>query len=105
MGLLFAAVVLLAATVWVARRWRARGRRRLLATGPGSSLEQAIPVGGFDQIDAVVAARHCECGRALRSTGEGARQRGPRRYRFTRLACDDCEEETVLYFDVTDLVH
>jgi hypothetical protein len=104
-GLLFAVIVLLAATTWVARRWRARGRRRLMTSGPGSTIELAIPVRSFDQIDAVVGARHCECGRPLRSTGEGARQGGARRFRLTRLACDECEEETVLYFDVTDLVH
>ncbi len=105
MGLLFTVVVLLAATTWVVRRWRTRGRRRLMATGPGSSVAQAIPVRSFDQIDAVVGVRRCECGQSLRSTGEGARQAGGRRFRVTRLACDECEEETVLYFDVTDLVH
>ncbi len=105
MGLVFAVVVLLAATTWVTRRWRARGRRRLLATGPGSSVEHAIAVRGFDEIDAVVRARRCACGRLLRPTGEGARHAGPRRFRLTRLACDECEEETVLFFDVTDLVH
>ncbi|MBI3768585.1 MAG: hypothetical protein HY271_08835 [Deltaproteobacteria bacterium] len=105
MGLLFAVVVLLAATTWVTRRWRARGRRRLLTTGPGSSVEHAIAVRSFDEIDAVVRTRRCECGRPLRATGEGARQVGPRRFRLTHLACDECEEETVLVFDVTDVVH
>jgi hypothetical protein len=104
-GLLFALVVLLAATIWVARGWRARGRRRLLTSGPGSAMEQAIPVRTFDEIDRVVATRRCACGRLLRSTGEGARQLGPRRFRLTRLACDECEEETVLFFDVTELMH
>ncbi|TMA79066.1 MAG: hypothetical protein E6J72_12305 [Deltaproteobacteria bacterium] len=105
MGLLFAVVVLLAATVWVVRGWRTRGRRRLAATGPGSTMERAIPVRSFDEIDRIVAARRCGCGRPLRSTGEGARQLGAQRFRLTRLACDDCEEETVIYFDVTELVH
>ena len=105
MGLVFALVVLLAATMWVTRGWRARGRRRLAASGPGSTIERAIPVRSFDDIDRIVAARRCACGRQLRSTGEGARQRGPQRFRLTRLACDDCEEETVLFFDVTELVH
>jgi len=104
-GLLFAIVVLLAATVWVARGWRARSRRRLAASGPGSSMEQAIAVRSFDDIDRVVATRRCACGRPLRATGEGTRERGPQRFRLTRLACDDCEEETVLFFDVSELVH
>jgi hypothetical protein len=103
--LLFALIVLLAATTWVARRWRARARRRALRVGPGSSLDEAIAVRSFDQIDSVVAARRCACGQRLRATGEGTRARGPRRYRLTRLACDDCEEETVLFFDVSELVH
>jgi hypothetical protein len=105
MGLVFALVVLLAATVWVTRGWRARGRRRLTASGPGSTIERAIPVRSFDDIDRLVAARRCACGHPLRSTGEGARQRGPQRFRLTRLACDHCEEETVVFFDVTELVH
>lgn len=105
MSLLFALVVLLAATTWMVRRRRARTRRRRMTTGPGSSIERAIAVRSFDDIDAVVAARHCACGERLRSTGEGARQAGMHRFRFTRLACDECEEETVLFFDVTDLVH
>ena len=105
MGLIFAVVVLLAATMWVARRWRARGARRALASGPGTSMESAISVRSFEEIDRAVAARRCGCGEALRSTGEGARQHGLRRLRFARLACDECEEEHVLFFDVSDLVH
>ena len=62
-------------------------------------MERAIPVRSFDEIDRIVAARRCGCGRPLRSTGEGARQLGAQRFRLTRLACDDCEEETVIYFD------
>ena len=105
MGILFALVVLLAATTWIARRWRERGRRRALATGPGNSIDAAIPVRSFEEIDRDVAARRCACGQRLRSTGEGARQAGLRRFRFARLACDECEEEHVVFFDVTHLVH
>ncbi|HEY2385959.1 MAG TPA: hypothetical protein VGK30_03280 [Candidatus Binatia bacterium] len=105
MGLVFALVVLVAATTWIARRWRARGRRRALDAGPGSSIERAIPVRSFEEIDRAVTAQRCPCGQPLRSTGEGARQAGLRRFRFARLACDDCEEEHVLFFDVSDLVH
>jgi hypothetical protein len=105
MGLLFALVVLVAATTWVVRRWQARARRAQRHSGPGSSAERAIPVRTFDDIDRAVAQRRCECGRRLRTTGEGARQLGPQRLRFTRLACDECEEETVVFFDVSELVH
>ena len=105
MGLLFALVVLIAAITWIARRWQARARRRASSVGPGSSAERAIPVRSFDEIDSTVAARRCACGRRLRTTGEGARQVGAQRLRLTRLACDDCEEETVVFFDVSELVH
>jgi hypothetical protein len=104
-GLLFALVVLAAAATWVARRWRARARKRARRVGPGSSADRAIPVRSFDEIDSAVAARRCACGRRLRTTGEGARQIGAQRLRLTRLACDECEEETVVFFDVTELVH
>ena len=57
----------------------------------------------FDEIDRVVGARRCTCGRPLRSTGEGARQVGGRRFRFARLACDDCEEEHLIFFDVSEV--
>ena len=104
-GLLFAVVALLAAGVWIARRLRARAARRHLVTGPGTSPEQAIPVRSFAEIDDAIAARTCHCGARLRMTGEGGRQVGMERYRFTRLACDECEEESVLYFDVNEVRH
>ncbi len=105
MGLVFALIVLLAATTWVSRRWRGRRRRRALDTGPGSSIDHAIAVRTFEEIDRALATRRCECGQALRATGEGARQAGTRRFRFARLACDDCEREHVVFFDVSGLVH
>ena len=104
-GLLFAAVVLVAAGVWLWRGAAARAERRRLRSGPGTSPEEAIPVRSFDDIDLVVAGRRCSCGSALRLTGEGARQDGERRLRFTRLVCDECEEAYALYFDLTELRH
>jgi hypothetical protein len=62
-------------------------------------------VRSFDEIDRAIAARRCHCGERLRATGEGARDAGTHRYRFARLACDACEEERVLYFDVTNVLH
>jgi hypothetical protein len=104
-GVLFAAIVLVAAGVWVARGVRARAARARSRSGPGSSLETAIPIRSFEDIDAMVTTRRCHCGRRVRPTGEGTREAGARRYRFARLACDECEEETMLHFDVTDLLH
>jgi len=104
-GLLFASIVLIAAGVWLARGVRARAARAHSRSGPGSSLETAIAVRSFDEIDTTVRTRRCHCGGRLRATGEGARQAGDHRYRFVRLACDECEEETVLYFNVSDVLH
>jgi hypothetical protein len=104
-GLVFAAVVLVAAGVWLARGARARAARRRWREGPGTSPERAIPVRSYDEIDAAVAARRCACGERLRPTGEGTRQAGERRYRFVRLACDECEEAAALYFDVSEVAH
>ncbi len=104
-ALLFASVALLASAVWLVRGWRVRAARRRHATGPGSSLDSAIPVRSFEQIDVAVAARRCHCGTRLRTSGEGARQDGERRYRVARLACDECEEVSELYFDVSEILH
>jgi len=104
-AILFAAVVVIASAVWVRRRLRARAVRRRHATGPGTSLESAIPVRSFEDIDAAVRERRCHCGDRLRLVGEGARQAGAHRYRVARLACDECEESSTLYFEVSAVLH
>jgi hypothetical protein len=104
-GLLFAAVVLIAAGTWVARGLRARAGRERVRHGPGTSLVSAIGVRSFDEIDRTVAARRCHCDARLRAVGEGTREVGERRYRFARLVCDECEENFVLYFDVSEVRH
>jgi hypothetical protein len=104
-GLLFASVVAVAAGVWIARGLRTRAAKRAVQTGTGSSVELAIQVRSFDEIDDEVAERHCHCGATLRAVGEGPRQVGDRRYRFVRLACDECEENSVVYFEVSTVLH
>jgi hypothetical protein len=105
MGIIFASVVLVAALTWIARRVISRRRREQVRARPGSSVETAIPIRAFDAMDAVVRERRCHCGERLRQTGEGSREVGPQRYRFARLACDECEEASIVYFDVTDILH
>ena len=105
MGIIFAAVVLVAAVTWVARRIAARRRRERAPTGPGSSIAAAIPIRSFEEMDAVVRERRCHCGERLRQTGEGSRAAVGRRYRYARLACDECEETSRVYFDVTEILH
>jgi hypothetical protein len=104
-ALLFAAVVLVAATVWVMRGVRTRRARASLRRGPGTSLEDALPVTSFEQIDRMVAARRCHCGAGVHTVGEGTRAAGDRRFRYTRLECDTCEDEHWLFFDVTTIFH
>jgi hypothetical protein len=102
---LFAVVVLVAATVWVMRGVRRRQARARTRSGPGTSLEDALPVTSFDDIDQAVAARRCHCGAGMHPAGEGTRAAGDRRFRYTRLECDACEDEQLLFFDVTTIFH
>jgi hypothetical protein len=104
-GLLFATVALVAAGVWLWRGLRARQARASIRTGPGTSLDQALPVTSFDDIDRAVAARRCHCGAGVHTTGEGTRSIGEQRYRYARLECDACEDEQMLFFDVTAIFH
>jgi len=104
-GLLFAAVVLVTAGVWVTRGLRRRQARAAVRRGPGTSLEDALPVGSFDAIDDAVAARRCHCGAGMHAVGEGTRAAGERRFRYARLECDACEDEQLLFFDVTTIFH
>jgi hypothetical protein len=104
-GLIFAGVVLVASAVWVMRGVRNRRARAGLKRGPGTSLAEALPVASFDAIDATVAKRRCHCGAGVHTIGEGARSIEDRRFRFVRLECDACEEEQLLFFDVTTIFH
>jgi hypothetical protein len=104
-GLLFAAVVLITAAVWVTRGLRTRRARAATRSGPGTSPAAALAVTSFDQIDRMVAARRCHCGAGVRPTGEGTREAGERRFRYVRLECDACEDEQMLFFDVTAIFH
>ena len=100
----FALVVIVASSVWVTRGLRARGARNRHATGPGTSPDSALRARSYDDIDSTVRTRRCHCGTRLRLSGEGAREEGARRYRIARLACDECEESLVLWFDVTEVL-
>ncbi len=105
-GLLFASVVLVVAAVWVMRGVRRRAAPgRASGADPARRSRSALPVRSFDAIDEAVAARRCHCGAGVHTVGEGTREIGERRFRYTRLECDACEDEQLLYFDVTTIFH
>jgi len=103
-GLLFAGVVLVTAMVWLKRRLAARGARARWRRGAGTSVEDAIAVRSFEDIDRAIAARRCHCGGRVRAVGEGTRDLGARRLRHARIECYECEDEQRLYFDVSQLL-
>ncbi|MEB2285318.1 MAG: hypothetical protein B6D46_12845 [Polyangiaceae bacterium UTPRO1] len=104
-ALLFATVVLVTAVVWAGRGIGRRRARAAIRRGPGASLAEAIAVSSFDTIDETIAARRCHCGAGVHAVGEGARDLDGRRFRYARVECDACEDEQVLYFDVTTIFH
>jgi hypothetical protein len=89
----------------VMRGVRRRRERASVRRGPGTSLAEALPVSSFDAIDDAVRARRCHCGAGVHAVGEGTREVGERRYRYARLECDACEDEQLLFFDVTTIFH
>jgi hypothetical protein len=92
--------VLVAAVVTVALRRRRRTRlRQAAATRPGASLERAIPIRSYTEIDDHLVHRWCGwCGGYLERTGEGTRPGNGRRYRV-------CERVEEVFFDTTDVLH
>jgi hypothetical protein len=103
--LLLVAALLAAIVVMAGRRHRRRRLRRAAATRAGSSLDTAIVVQRFDEIDAHLRARWCHCGGYLERCGEGTREVGGRRYRTARLHCQECDADALVFFDTTDVLH
>lgn len=102
-ALLMGAVIIAAVIAVGVRRWqsgRAAGRH------PGHTLERAIVVNRFDEIDAAVQYRRCAyCGGTQHEVGETSRTVGERRFRIVRLVCDECERDERVHFDVTEIFH
>ena len=100
------AVAVLVAVVVVGLRRLKRGRLRRAGARPeGASLERAIPIRDFGEMDAVLAQRWCHCGGYLEHAGEGTREGEGRRYRVARLRCQECEAVTEVYFETTEVLH
>ncbi len=101
-GVLLGLVVTAAVAAVGLRRWQ---RSRAARCRPGATLQRALPVTRFDEIDALLEGRSCRCGAPLRNTGETSQVRGSRRFRIVRLLCHECERDEVVYFDVTRVFH
>jgi hypothetical protein len=103
--LLLVAVLLAAIARVGARRWRRQRLRRAAATRAGSSPAAAVVVRRYDEIDEHLRGRWCHCGGHLERCGEGARDEAGRRYRTAWMRCQECETESVVFFDTTDVLH
>ena len=103
--LLLVAALLVALAAMARRSYRRRRLLRAAVHRAGASLENAIAVQRFDEIDVHLRARWCHCGGYLERCGEGTREVGGRRYRTARLQCQECEADAVVFFDTTDVLH
>ena len=102
-GLLLSCAILAAVA---ALGWRKLQQRRQRLMRPGATVERAVVVQRFDEIDTVLLHHGCAfCGAPTRLLGEFSRPIGERRYRVVRLACSECEREERVHFDVTAAFH
>jgi hypothetical protein len=104
-GLAIAVAVVAAVVAVGLRRLRRARLRRAAAHRAGASLELAIPIRSFGEIDGVLAERWCHCGGYLERLGEGTRDADGRRYRVARLQCQECEAVTEVFFETTEVLH
>ena len=100
------ALALVVALAFSGRRFvrRTRLRRAMLAL-PGARVENAMPVGSFEEVDAEVRRRRCPCGGRYDVRGESSREEGGKRVRVMGLECKFCEKQVRLFFDVTGMFH
>lgn len=99
--LLGLAVLVAVLAVGLRRAQRTRERRRR----PGATVHRPVTVTRFDEIDAALFGRTCQCGGAFAAAGETSRSLHDRRMRIVRLVCTECEREELVYFDVTAVFH
>ncbi len=103
--LLMTAAIVAAVIAVARRRFRRTALRRAAKEREGASVERAIAVRTFAEIDDHLGGRWCHCGGYLERTGEGTRETGGRRFRVARLRCQECEDPAEVFFDTTDVLH
>lgn len=104
-AVLFTLAIVAALIAMGLRRHRRTRLRLAAAERPGASLERAIFIRSFSEMDEHLNGRWCHCGGFLERRGEGSREAGGRRYRVARLACQECEAVAEVFFDTTDVLH
>lgn len=101
-GLFLGLVVIAAVAVAGFRRWE---RGRCARRRPGATIHRPVAVSRFDEIEAALYGRACQCGGSLLLAGETSRAAPARRFRIVRLVCNECERDELVYFDVTAAFH
>ncbi|GIW43588.1 MAG: hypothetical protein KatS3mg077_0870 [Candidatus Binatia bacterium] len=103
LSVLFTLAILAAIAGMAARRWQARRDQR---QQPGATVERAVIVGRFDEIDDALEHYRCaRCRAPVQRLGEFSRTVGERRFRVARVACPSCGTEERVHFDVTAAFH
>jgi hypothetical protein len=107
-SLLFVAAIVAAVAAMALKKKKVKEQKTVAAAEalarPGATIENAIYIRSFAEMDEHMHGRFCICGGLQELRGEGSRDEGARRYRFARLLCLECEEFNTVYFETTDLV-
>ncbi|MCX8072752.1 MAG: hypothetical protein N3C12_09910 [Candidatus Binatia bacterium] len=103
LSILFTLAIVAAVVAMAARRWQERRARR---RRPGATIERAVVVSRFDEIDLTLDRYRCSrCGEPVQRVGEFSRTVGQRRFRVARVLCRGCANEERVHFDVTAAFH
>lgn len=86
---------------FLGRRSLVRRQQRL----PGGSMETALPVSSFDEIDGELVRRRCHCGGRYDRHGEGPVGGPGAMVRAVAVECRRCEERSRVYFDLVAVYH
>jgi hypothetical protein len=103
--IVFVAAIVTALASLGARRWRRTRLARAARTRAGASVELAIHIRSYAEMDGHLSGRWCACGGYLERLGEGTREVSGRRLRVARLRCQECERVDEVFFDTTELLH